>query len=171
MPMVTERDARAAEWLNAERAGRVDDADERFRSVARVLDRFEMPRGFAAAVAARVAEARRVPDVWSAWWTRAAIAASVLSAGAAAAALPAQGWFRAGLASLQSVALGLGDASAAAWAWIAGALAVWSGLGRAAAVVGRQMAGPEPVFFLALQFVLAAGAFAALRRLTAGQEH
>ena len=65
----------------------------------------------------------------------------------------------------------MGDASAAAWAWVAGALAVWSGLGRAAAIVGRQMAGPGPVFFLALQFVLAAGAFAALRRLTAGQEH
>ena len=171
MPMVTERDARAADWLNAERAGRVDEADERFRSVARVLDRLELPRGFAAAVAARLTEAGRAPDVWSAWWTRAAIAALVLSAGATAAALPPQGWFRAVLASLQSVALGVGDASSAAGAWVAGALAVWTGLGRAAGVVGRQMVGPEPVFFLCLQFVLAAGAFVALRRLTAGQEH
>lgn len=158
-------------WIAAEQAGRADEADRRFRSVARSIGRLAPPAGLADAVLARLTIAAAARDVWSRWWARTAVATAVLSAGAAGAMITPAGWFRSLLASLHAAALSLGDASAAAWAWVAGAVTVWSGLGRAAAVLGRQLAGPEPMILLAVQFALAAGALAALRRLLPEQEN
>ncbi|HNV03883.1 MAG TPA: hypothetical protein PLE61_12935 [Vicinamibacterales bacterium] len=168
--MLMEPDGRVTEWLAAEQAGRPDEADWRFRAVARGIGRLDPPVWLAEAVATRLAALRTKPDVWSAWWLRAAVASAILSAGAAGAALPPESWCRALLASLRAVALSLGGAAAAAWAWVAGVLAVWSGLGRAAGILGRQFAGPELAALLAAQLALAAGALAALHRLMREQE-
>ena len=163
------RDVR--DWLDAELAGRTEDADRSFRAVAGALPRLDPPTRFADAVMARVGAMRAVPDMWARWWVRAAVAASVLSAGGAGLSLSPHGWFMAIVASLRTVALGLGDLSAALQAWVAGALALWAGLAHAGVVAGRQLAGPAPLLILLVNFAMAAGAFAALRRLMPSQEN
>jgi hypothetical protein len=163
------RDVR--EWLDAELAGRAEDADRRFRAVAGSLPRLDPPARFADAVMARVGAMRAVPDLWARWWVRAAVAACVLSAGGAGLSLSPQGWFMAILASLRAVALGFGDLSSALHAWVTGAVALWAGLAHAAVVVGRQIAGPAPLLILLVNFAMAAGALAALSRLMPSQEN
>ncbi len=159
------------EWLAAERAGRAEDADRSFRTVAGALPRLGPPARFTDAVMARVGAMRAAPDPWSHWWVRAAVATCVLSAGGAGISLSPQGWFMAILTSLRTVALGVGDLSSALQAWVAGAVALWMGLAHAAVVVGRQIAGPAPLLILLLNFAMAAGALAALRRLMPSQEN
>jgi hypothetical protein len=159
------------EWLDAERAGRTEDADRRFRAVAAVLPPFQPSAGFADAVMARAGFSRPRPDVWANWWIRGAIAAALLLVGALAVSLPATAWFDALLASVQQVARGLGLVSAGASAWIGSALVVWASLAHAASAVGRLMTGPGPLVLVTCNFALAVAAFWALRRLMPLQEN
>jgi len=159
------------EWLDAERAGHGEEADRRFRAVAAALPRLEPSAGFADAVMARAGLARPRTDLWASWWIRGAIATAMLSVGVLAVSLPAAAWFDALLASAQHVAWGVGQVSAGVCAWVGSVLALWAGLGQAAAAVGRLMAGPGPLMLLALNFAVAIAAFCALRRLMPLQEN
>jgi len=169
--MATNLHREVMEWLEAEGGGAPGDADERFRAVCRGLDRLEAPAGFAGAVMARLAAVAVVRDAYASWWVRAAVAASVLLVGGAAALVPWPVWMDALLGSIQAVALGFGRLLAGGQAWVAGGLALWAGLAGASAVVGRQLLGPGPLLFLALNLAVAACALGALRRLMALQEN
>jgi hypothetical protein len=159
------------DWLDAERAGHAEDADRRFRAVAEAMPRLRPSAGFTDAVMAKAGLGRPRTDLWANWWTRGAIATAMLLVGALAVSLPAAAWFGALLASIQHVALGVGQLSAGASAWVAGALALWAGLANAAGAVGRLMAGPGPLMVLALNFAVAVAALCALRRLIPLQEN
>lgn len=169
--MTRHMDPELREWLEAEAAGRADEADLRFRSVGRRLERRRTPPGFAGAVMARIGVVHAAQDAYARRWVRAAVAASVLLVGGAAAMVPWHGWFDGLLASVQLVAWGLGRLVVGGEAWLASGLALWRGLADAAAVVGRQLAGPVPVGLLALNLAVALCALGALRRLMAPQEN
>ena len=159
------------EWLEAEAAGRAEEADVRFRSVSRELMRPLVPAGFADAVIARIGAARAAADAYSKRWVRIAVAASVVLVGGVGALVPWHVWMGALLASVQAVAVGVGQVIVGGRAWVSGGLALWSGLADAAAVVGRLLLGPVPIGLLALNLAVAVCAFGALRRLMALQEN
>lgn len=159
------------EWLDAERAGQTDAADVLFRSAAGALPPLSPPAGFADAVIARLSAAWPQPDIWTLWWVRGAVAVCVLLVGVAGGALPPHVWLGGALAAIRGVAVGLAQVSAALHAWVSGALALWAGLGDAAIVVGRQVAGPASLVLLGLNFAIAAAALFALRRLMPLQEN
>jgi hypothetical protein len=158
-------------WLEAESAGRADEADLRFRTVGRRLERTAVPAGFADAVMARIAAARGVRDLYARRWVRVAVAAGVVLVGGVAALVPLHIWADGLLASVQVVAVGVSRVLVGGRAWVAGGLALWSGLADAAAVIGRQLLGPWPLGLLAVNLAVALCAFAALRRLMAVQEN
>jgi len=159
------------EWLEAEAAGRPEESDLRFRSISRGLERSRVPAGFADAVIARIGAARTAADAYSKRWVRVAVAASVVLVGGVAALVPWHVWMGALLASVQAVAVGVGQVIIGGRAWVSGGLALWSGLADAAAVVGRLLLGPVPIGLLALNLAVAVCAFGALRRLMALQEN
>jgi hypothetical protein len=169
--MTTHVDKKIRDWLEAEAAGRADDADMRFRSVSRDLGRSDVPAGFADAVLARIGAARVARDAYSKRWVRAAVAASVVLVGGVAALVPLHVWMDALLGSVQAVALGVSRVIVGGRAWVAGGMALWGGLADAAAVVGRLLLGPVPIGLLALNLAVALCAFGALRRLMALQEN
>ena len=169
--MTTHADREIREWLDAEAAGRAEEADRRFRAVSRGLEQVAVPAGFADAVMARLGAARAVRDAYSKRWVRAAVAASVALVGGVAALVPLHVWVAGLLASFQAVAVGVGRVLIGGQAWVAGGFALWSGLADAAAVVGRQLLGPIPLGLLALNLAVALCAFTALRRLMALQEN
>ncbi|HSP90727.1 MAG TPA: hypothetical protein VLN08_07470 [Vicinamibacterales bacterium] len=159
------------EWLEAEAAGRAEEADLRFRSISRGLERARVPAGFADAVIARIGAARAAADAYSKRWVRVAVAASVVLVGGVAALVPWHVWMGALLASVQAVAVGVGQVIVGGRAWVSGGLALWSSLADAAAVVGRLLLRPGPIGLLALNLAVAVCAFGALRRLMALQEN
>jgi len=167
---MTHEDRELREWLEAEAAGRADEADRCFRTVSRGLERMAVPAGFAGAVIARLGAARAVQDAYSKRWVRVAVAASVALVGGAGALVPLRVWVEALLASVQTVAVGISRVIIGGQAWAAGGLALWGGLAEAAAVIGRQLLGPIPLALLALNLAVALCAFATLRRLMALQE-
>jgi len=169
--MKTHVDKDIREWLEAEAAGLADEADVRFRAVSGRLERAEVPAWFTSAVMARLGAVRAVQDAYAKRWVRLAVAASVALVGGVAALVPAHVWIAAALTSVQVVALGVGRGLVLGRAWLAGGLALWSGLADAAAVIGRQLMGPIPLGLLALNLAVALCAFTALRRLMALQEN
>jgi hypothetical protein len=158
------------EWLEAENAGRAEDADLRFHALSRTLERRRVPAGFADAVMARLGRPAAVPDAYARRWVRAAVAACVTLVGAVAALVPWHVWMDAILASIQGVSWGISRVLVGAQAWVSGGLALGGGLAEAAAVVARQLLGPVPLGLLALNLAVALCAFGALRRLMAWQE-
>jgi len=168
MTKLTNREIR--EWLEAEAAGRADEADRRFRAVGRVLAPTAVPAGFAEAIIARLGSTR-AQDAYSKRWVRVAVAASVTLVGGVAALVPLHVWVEALLACVQMVAVGVSRVIIGGQAWVAGGVALWGGLAEAAAVVGRQLLGPIPLGLLALNLAVALCAFSALRRLMALQEN
>lgn len=169
--MTTDMRFEVREWLEAEQAGRADEADQHFRAVSRGLARHRPPEWFADAVVARLRAPRPVADAYSTWWGRAAVAACVTLVGGVAALVPWHVWMDGLVASLQGVAWGLGRALACGRAWVAGGLALWGGLADAAGVIARQLSGPVPLGLLALNLAVALCALGALRRLMALQEN
>jgi hypothetical protein len=169
MTMRVDEDVRG--WLEAETAGRADEADLRFQAVGRRLERVAVPAGFADAVMARIAAAHVVRDVYATRWVRVAVAAALVLVGGVGALVPLHVWAGGLLESVQLVAVGASRVLIAGRAWIAGGFALWSGLADAAAVIGRQVFGPLPLGLLAVNLAVALCAFAALRRLMAVQEN
>ena len=86
--MTRDMDSEIREWLEAEAAGRADEADLRFRSIGRRLERRRTPPGFADAVIARLGAAHAAQDAYARRWVRVAVAASVVLVGGAAAWCP-----------------------------------------------------------------------------------
>jgi hypothetical protein len=169
--MTTHADREIREWLEAEAAGRADEADGHFRAASRGLERMSVPAGFADAVVARLAAARAVEDAYSKRWVRIAVGASIALVGGGAAFVPLHVWVGALFASVQAVAVGVSRAIIGGQAWVAGGLALWGGLADAGAVIGRQLLGAVPLGLLALNLAVAVCALAALRRLMALQEN
>ena len=169
--MTAEVDREIREWLEAEAAGRADEADLRFRSVSRVVDRPAVPAGFTDAVLARLSAARVARDAYAPRWVRAAVAASVVLVGGVAALVPLHVWMDALLGAVQAVAVGMGRVIIGGRAWVDGGLALWAGLADAASVIGKQLMGPVPLGLLALNLAVALCAFGVLRRLMALQEN
>ena len=159
------------EWLDAESAGRADAADRAFRVLAADLPRRQVPAGFADAVFARIGSLPAVPDVWASWWLRGIIATALVSVGVLVVSLTGDAWLSAVLASVGTVAWGLGHAGTAISAWVDSALTAWAGLAHAAAVLGRLLAGPGAILVLMLNLTVAAAALTALRRLIPMQEN
>jgi hypothetical protein len=159
------------EWLDAEAAGRAGAADQAFRLVAAGLPRCQVPAGFADAVLARIGPMPAVPDVWASWWLRGLIGTALLSVGVLVVSLTGDAWLSAALASVGTVAWGLGHAGTALSAWVDSALTAWAGLAHAAAVLGRLLAGPDAIIILMLNLTVAAAALTALRRLIPTQEN
>jgi hypothetical protein len=158
-------------WLEAELAGQAEEADVRFRTVGRRLERAAVPAGFADAVMARVAAAHAVRDAYAKRWVRAAVGAALVLVGGVAALVPLSVWAGGLLTSVQVVAVGVSRVLIAGRAWASGGIALWTGLADAAAVIGRQLLGPLPMGLLAVNLAIALCAFAALRRLMAVQEN
>jgi hypothetical protein len=169
--MRTHADREVRDWLDAEAAGRADEADVRFRTVSRRLEPVAVPVGFADAVMARLGAARAVRDAYSGHWARAAVAASLLLVGGVAAVVPLNVWVVALLTAVQAVAVGFGRVFIAGRAWLSSGVALWGGLADAASVIGRQLLGPVPLGLLALNLAIALCAFTVLRRLMALQEN
>jgi hypothetical protein len=169
--MRTDADRDVWGWLDAEAAGRADEADIRFRTVSRRLEPVAVPAGFADAVLARLGAARAVRDAYSERWVRAAVAASLLLVGGVAALVPLDAWIGALLTAVQAVAIGFGRVVVGGRAWLSSGVALWGGLADAGAVIGRQLLGPVPLGLLALNLAIALCAFTVLRRLMALQEN
>jgi hypothetical protein len=159
------------EWLEAEDAGKTDVADRAFRLVASGLPRLRPAAGFADAVLARISPPAAVPDIWASWWLRGMVGAALLSVGVLVVSLTGGAWLTAVLASVRTVAWGLGQAGTVMVAWIASALTAWAGLAHAAVVLGRLLAGPGAMLVLMLNLTVAAAALVALRRLIPMQEN
>ena len=158
-------------WLEAEQAGQVDEADRRFRVLTVVLPRLEASLGFVDRVLDRMGT-RWAPagSVWTGWWLRGMVAASVVTLGAVLGSWSVRAVLFTVLASIQTVAWALGQAVAGAQAWIGTALTVWDGVAHAGIVVGRLLVAPGPALMLTLNLAVAASAVAALQRLLARQE-
>ncbi|MCU0251343.1 MAG: hypothetical protein MUE61_14115, partial [Vicinamibacterales bacterium] len=137
--MTTHVDREVREWLEAEAAGRADEADRLFRSASLGVEQMAVPAGFADAVIARLGAARAIGDAYARRWVRVAVAASVVLVGGAAALVPLHVWVEALLASVQAVAVGVSRIIVGGRAWVSGGLALWGGLADAGTVVGRQL--------------------------------
>jgi hypothetical protein len=159
------------DWLEAEHAGQVEEADRRFRRVAASLPRYQPPAWFTETALARAGVTPPVRVVWAGWWVRWAAALALLSAAVLMAALPDDLWLTAVLTSVRSVASGLEHTAIGVHAWVGSALTVWAGLARAGLAVGRLLASPGPVLLLALNLTVAVAALVALRRLMPVQEN
>ena len=161
-----------ATWLAAERAGQYEEADRRFRPVAGRLTRWTPSPAFAAAVLARLDRfAAPVPDMWSAWWVRAAIGASMATAGIVLGSWSLRSVFMAGLASLHTALWAADSVLVAAGTSLTMALSAWSTVTHVAIVMGRLAAQPGPLVWLAVNLAIAAVALTALHRLLVMQEN
>jgi hypothetical protein len=159
------------EWLEAEHAGQPDAADRAFARAAAVLPRLQPSARFADAVLARLGASATAPDPWASWWLRGLIGAALVSVGVLVVSLSGGGWISAVLASVHSVAWGLGHAGTAVSAWVGSALTAWAGVAHAAVVLGRLLSGPGAILMLILNLTVAAAALTALRRLVPMQEN
>lgn len=168
--MRTDRQTNLRAWLTAEEAGRPEEADGLFRAIARLLPRVGPPDRFADRVLARIAPAPKADDIWAAWWLRAAIATTLVTAGVAAGSWPVRTTFRAVLASLHLAIWGVDQVGTGLQAWVGSALTAWAGLAQAAVVLGRLLVAPGPAMLLTLNLAVAGAAFAALQRLLAQEE-
>jgi hypothetical protein len=155
-------------WLEAERAGRSEEADRAFASLSSGLPRRQPSPRFAAHVMARIAPAR---VAWLAFGgARAATVMSLVTLGVVLGTWSSRSMFLAGVAIAQSCAWGLGQVATGGMVWIETVLTVWGSAAHAAAVLGRLLTTPGPALIVGLNLVVAAGACAALQRLLASQE-
>jgi hypothetical protein len=154
-------------WQDAEGAGRLDEADAAFRTVAAGWPRRAVPAGLARRVAAL---APRPESLWASWWVRVPVGAAVGSVGVALGWQSAGTLASMGLASFQAVAAGVGTALDATGLWVSMVAAVASPLMLAASALGRALAEPGPVAVLVVGFGISVGALAALRRVLVVRE-
>jgi hypothetical protein len=160
------------EWLEAEQAGQPDAADRAFAQAAAALPRLQPSARFADAVLARLGvPPQAAPDLWASWWLRGLVGAALVSVGVLVVSLSGGAWISALVASVHTVAWGLGQAGTAVSAWVGSALIAWAGVAHAAVVLGRLLSGPGAILMLMLNLTVAAAALVALRRLVPMQEN
>jgi hypothetical protein len=158
-------------WLTAEQAGRSEDADRAFVSVAQALIRRPPPSSFAAAVMARVAsDADPQAGWWTAWGGRTAVAACLLTLGVVLGTWPVRSMFFAVLAAAEAAVWGIDQVVTGSVVWVKTALTMWSSAAHAAVVVGRLLVTPEPALWVLVNLAVAACGCAALQRLLMSQE-
>jgi len=170
--MIADKRDMVRDWLAAERAGRSEEADRVFSSLAQALPKRRPPGSFAAGVMARVNSAAAQPaGSWWAWWgVRAGVAASVLTLGLVLGSWSARSMFFTAIAAAQSVAWGLDQVVTGSVVWIETGLTLWGSAAHAAVVVGRLLVAPGPAMLVGANLAIAVCAFAALRRLLVSQE-
>ncbi len=149
-------------WLDAEDAGRLDEADAAFRTVAAGWPRQAVPADLARRLRALAPEAT---DPWASWWVRVPVGVAVFTVGLALGWQSAGTLASMGLASFQTVAAAVGAALGVVTIWVSMVAAVASPLVLAASALGRALAEPGPAAILVVGFGISAGALAALRRV------
>jgi hypothetical protein len=154
-----------AEWIRAERDGSAEQGDRAFAAVAQEWGWADVPAGLAARIAGAGMAAAQPAGVWSSWWTRAGVAASLASVGMVLAGQPPDALGSMALGSIQLVAAGVGQTLLAARAWLEAVGSVAVPLSRAAAGLNDALMAPAPLCVLAVNVAVAAAALAALRRL------
>lgn len=158
-------------WLAAERAGRSEDADKAFASVALALPKLHPSRRFAADVMARVASGTQpLADWWTSWGLRAGVATAMLTLGVLLGTWSTRSIFFAAVATVQALVSGLDQVVTGSVVWIEIALTMWGSAAHAAVVVGRLLVTPGPALLVGANLAVAACAYAALQRLLASQE-
>ena len=159
------------EWLEAEEAGRPDQADSAFASVAEALPHRRPSAEFAAAVMARVAMGTpSVVNWWASWGVRAGVAASVVTLGIGLGTWSSRSMLFAAIATAQAFVWGIDQVVAGGAVWIETALTLWGSAAHAAVVLGRLLVAPGPALLVGVNLAVAVCAFAALHRLLASQE-
>jgi hypothetical protein len=160
------------DWLAAERAGRSEEADRAFASVALALPKQQPSRRFAANVMAQVA--LRTPplaDWWTLWGVRTAVAASMVTLGVVLGTWSPRSMLFAAVASAQTFVWGLDQVVTGSVVWIETALTMWGSAAHAAVVIGRLLITPGPAMLVCANLAVAACACAALQHLLASQEN
>ena len=169
--MPTDKRDIVGSWLTAEEAGRVEDADRAFASVARALIRRPPPSSFAAAVMARVASGSALQaGWWTAWGVRTAVSACLLTLGVVLGTWPVRSMFFAAVAAAETAVWGINQVVTGSVVWVKTALAMWGSAAHASVVVGRLLVTPGPALWVVMNLAVAACACAALQRLLMSQE-
>ncbi len=154
-------------WIEAELAGRQEEADRQFRPVMARLQRLEPPAGFTAralqlALAALPARRR---NAWTSGWMYAAVGVGLSLAAFEIASLSAPAVLGVGVGLINAIAL----AASTVWVWagtgVTAAWSVWKVLARVGGAVTSTLDGPAAFAFLTTNVLIAAGSLAALRRL------
>lgn len=167
--MSTHLDRDVREWLGAEEDGLEDVAERALTRALAGLDRRAPAAHFADRVLARAGRLAPASRAWRSWWLRFPVAASLLTAGFAAAALPAA------LLVIIPVARAFGwPALAASWHWTARwttvAFRSWSIVADVAAALGASLSAPAAVAVLSANVLLAAASLLGLKRLLRSPE-
>ncbi len=159
-----------ARWLEAERAGLDDLADESLAGLFRSVPRLRPRPGFADRVLRAGVPARRAAWTWTPWWMRAGIAFTLLLCGLAAAFIPVARLSPLIAVSWARVVPLCIDASVRILWWLQHGVAVWravAGVGRAGAVV--LTTGPA-LAVLTANIALAIVLTGALKHLLSSEE-
>ncbi len=169
--MRTEDPALVGDWLAAEQAGRPEDADRAFASMALALPKRSPSQQFANHVMARVTS-RPLPLAgwWMSWGVRVAAAASMVTLGVVLGTWSARSMLFAAVATARTFIWGLDQVVAGSVVWIETALTMWGSVAHAAVVVSRLLVTPGPAMLVCVNLAVAACACAALQRLLASQE-
>jgi hypothetical protein len=161
---------RVMRWLEAERAGRVDEADQDFRLALRSLPRLTPASGFAGRVLLAAGVVQAVPGLFSRWWFRSALVASLVLASAAVLTLPVGSLLVATPSYLASaVSLFTG---ALLWAgdWMRHGLAISTVAAQIAVALQLALRTPPALAALFTSVALAVGSLYGLRRLLVTRE-
>ena len=169
--MATDKRNIVGDWLAAEEAGRHEDADRAFASVAGALPMLTPSREFASKVMARIAPRTASPAAWwSSWDVRVAVAASLVTLGIVLGTWSARSMLFAAIAMAQAVVWGINQVVMGSVVWVETALTMWGTAAHAAVVVGRLLVTPGPALWVCANLAVAACACAALQRLLVSQE-
>ena len=164
--MATDKRDIVGDWLAAEQAGKADEADRAFASVARALPKLPPSGRFSANVMARVAShPAPLAGWWSSWGVRAAVAASLVTLGVVLGTWSVRSMLFAAVATAQTVVWGIDQVVTGSVVWIETALTIWGSAAHAAVVVGRLLVTPGPALWVCANLAVAACACAALQRL------
>jgi hypothetical protein len=158
-------------WLDADRDGRLEEADQAFAALASSWTRSVPPASLVARVAALGSAPRRsLAWNWESMWLRLSVGAGLVLCGLALGVLSGRALGAALLASIQTVAAGVGSMLALADAWGRAAVAVGLVLARVARACGSALTEPIPLVFVLVNVLLAGAALAALRRVLSVRE-
>jgi len=160
------------EWLQADAAGQGEAGDRALRDVAAAWPRRMPPPGLAARIAValagqgRRAAVRTVP----APWVRATVAAALAGCGGLLGLTPGRELGGLLWSAFQGTVAGVGGVLALG-SFVGDTMwAILEPAARAGRAVGVVVAGPVPAAVLAVNVLVAAGAFVALRRVLVTRE-
>ncbi len=154
-----------ARWLEAEQSGADDAAEEVLTALFRSIPRHAPRAGFSDRVLLAAApHLRGRSSAWSAWWTRAAIVATLLACGLTAALIPVGELSPLAAAWARLVPLAV-DVSVGTIRWLHRGIFVWRAVAGVGSAGGLVLATPPALAVLAANIALAIGLAGALKRL------